>query len=74
MVWKSEIGPQTAELHQFGKIQKIDNFRGSKSEKNIFLIFFKITESSFYLFAIVPHDFWVFVPKITIWGLTQVQI
>ena len=55
-------------------IQKFDNFRRSKSEKNIFFIFFKITQSSFYLFAIVPHDFWVFVPKITIWGLTQLQI
>ena len=74
MVWKSQIGPQTAELAQFGEIQKFDNFRRSKSEENLFLNFFKITEVWFIPPIPIRHYFWVFMQKISSLGLTQLRL
>ena len=36
-------------------IQKFDNFWRSKSEENLFLIFFKITEVGFFVPVPFPH-------------------
>ena len=44
----TELGPDE-------KIQEFDNFRRSKSEENLFLNFFKITEVGFFVAAPFPH-------------------
>jgi hypothetical protein len=55
-------------------IQKFDNFWRSKSEENLFLNFFKITEVWFIPPIPIRHYFWVFMQKISTLGLTQLRL
>ena len=63
----TELGPDE-------KIQEFDNFRRSKSEENLFLNFFKITEVWFIPPIPIRHYFWVFMQKISTLGLTQLRL
>ena len=62
------------ELGQSEDIQEFDIFRGCKSEENLFLNFFKITEVWFIPPIPIRHYFWVFMQKISTLGLTQLRL
>ena len=74
MVLERSIGGRRAELAQCGKYQNLTIFGAANRRKMLFLKIENISECLFLFFAIVPHKFWVFVPKITIPRLTQLQI
>ena len=62
------------ELGQSENIQEFDIFRGLKTEENLFLHFFKITEVWFIPPIPIRHYFWVFMQKISSLGLTQLRL